>query len=888
MLKLVGITKDYISKDQPIVHALNGININFRRCEFVAILGHSGCGKTTLLNIIGGLDRYTDGDLIIEGVSTKDYKDRDWDTYRNHSIGFVFQSYNLIPHINILKNVEIALTISGVSKAERKNRAMEALKKVGLEGLEKKKPNQLSGGQMQRVAIARALVNNPEILLADEPTGALDSDTSIQIMNLLKEVSNDRLVIMVTHNPELAKQYANRIVKMKDGLLVDDSNPYKGESAQEREKHKESAPTVNKGNKKRTSMSFFTAVGLSANNLMTKKGRSFLMSFAGSIGIIGIALILSVSFGFNEYIGRIQTDALSSYPMTVNKETVDVAALVSSVMGQNHDGEDKYPNTNIVQNDSTYTNMIASMVSSKTKNDTKAFKEFIERPDVKEKYIDDIIGVKYSYNVGLNIYSVPSDGENTRRIYPIDFTYGDYSPFEQSFVNKINEEIVEPYMNLTGLKVFEEMIPNYNYELYPDQNYNEILTEQYDLLYGEMPKEMNEVVIIVNEYNCIDDYLLYGLGLKSPQYLMETIINNSMPGAISDPIEDEPFEMSFEELCNLSFYLPMAYDIYEKNEGNDTFSIKTGSELTSTIENSPDTLKLDVVGIIRGKKGVTNTSLSGAVGYLPSLTEYIINQSNRTDIPDHDTVDNNVIIAQKANTTTDVITGASLSDTSYEDVLKNLGCADLSDPDTIYIYPKAFSSKSNINKMVEQFNIENGEKLKEDYIASHPDYTEEELQEYIDNNELRITDTVGTLMSSVQIIVDSVTYVLIAFVSISLVVSSIMIGVITYVSVLERTKEIGILRAMGARKLDVANVFNAETFIIGLTAGIIGVVAALIIDIPLAIIINSLAGVSLNIVVPWYGIVILPIISFILTLISGLIPASIASKKDPAVSLRSE
>lgn len=885
MLKLKGIKKDYVSNNQPTVNALCGITINFRRSEFVAILGPSGCGKTTLLNIVGGLDRYTDGELIIEGKSTKHFKDRDWDTYRNHSIGFVFQSYNLIPHINIQKNVEIALTISGIGKKERKQRAMLALAKVGLEGLEKKKPNQLSGGQMQRVAIARALVNNPEILLADEPTGALDSETSIQIMDLLKEVSKDRLVIMVTHNPELAKKYASRIVQMKDGLLVSDSNPYAGETEEERSALKAiQTKAYSKGKKKQTSMSIGTSIGLSANNLMTKKGRSFLMSFAGSIGIIGIALILSLSYGFNEYISKVQTDALASYPMAVSKNSLNVSALLSSIMSGPDADHVKYPDTNIVTNDSTITDLIHQLVSSSATNDTESFKAYIEQDDVKEKYSDAIVGVQYSYNIGFNVYSNPTIGEETRRVYPIDLTYGDYTISEKATVSYF-ASYVSNYIDMARLEVFQEMIPNYNYTLYPDQNFNEILSEQYDVVYGQMPETMNQVVIIVNEYNCIDDYLLFGLGLKSPQHLMETIVNNFVPGAFANPVEDVKFEMTYEDLCQLSFYLPMSYRLYENNTEKGYFALKTGENLSNSVINSDDTIKLDVVGVIRPKKGVTSTALSGAVGYLPSLTEYIIDQANKTDIPGYDSVETNVILAQKANADIDVLTGQSFNENnSYENNMSSFGVANLNSPEHIYIYPHSFASKTRIYEMVDEYNDYQATKIKQE----NPNATPDELEELINETQIVVTDTVGTLMSSVQIIVDSVSYVLIAFVSISLIVSSIMIGVITYVSVLERTKEIGILRAMGARKLDVANVFNAETFIIGLSAGLLGVLFALLLDIPLALVISSLAEISLTVVVPWYGIIFLPLISIALTLISGLIPARIASKKDPAVALRSE
>ncbi len=914
MLKLIGITKDYVSKSQPVVHALRGIDLTFRRNEFVAILGQSGCGKTTLLNIIGGLDRYTTGDLVIEGVSTKDYKDKNWNTYRNHSIGFVFQSYNLITHINILSNVELALTISGISKAERRKRAKDALATVGLKGMEKKMPNQLSGGQMQRVAIARALVNNPEILLADEPTGALDSETSVQIMDLLKEVAKDRLVIMVTHNPDLANEYANRIVRMSDGLITSDSNPYEGETVEEREIALQNK--INKGRKKETSMSIWTAISLSFRNLMTKKGRTFLTAFAGSIGIIGIALVLSLSYAFDSYIGQVQSDALTSYPMSVSKKSFDVTSLITGVMGNvsNSNKDKKYPSSTEIKEDAVMANLVSSYVASNSTNNTREFKTFIEREDVKKKYSKYITGIEYSYEYEIQVFK---NDETYRRIYPIDFTYGDYSgdrAWEYEYI-KITANSFKSIMN--SMSIYSEMIPDYNAR--NNGNYNEIIDSQYDCIAGKMPSNYDEVVIITDEYNTIDDYMLFALGLKSPQHLMETLMKIAIENNIGDiedeaqrnalinqlkdfePVPDEKFLMTAEQMIEgLTFRVPLQYLLY-KNYGTDAepyFKLKSGEDLTDAIANEK-TVTLKVVGVCRPKRGVTTTSISGAVGYLPSLTDYLLRE-NTLDYPEddglvheypagYDSVSNNAVKAQLDMPDWDVLRGKSFEDSKRDKKANNddLAIIDFAEPTNIFIYPVSFEAKDKVQEMVKIFNNEQEEKIKETYPAFET-LTEPEQQLIIKSRQVKVTDTVGTLMSSVRTIVDSVSYVLVALVSISLVVSSVMIGIITYVSVLERTKEIGILRSIGARKIDVSNVFIAETFVIGITAGIFGVGVALLIDIPIAIVINGLAGIALNVVVPWYGIIGLPVISFVLTIISGLIPSFIASKRDPVIALRTE
>lgn len=890
MLELKNISKDYISKDQPVVHALKGVSLNFRKSEFVGILGPSGCGKTTLLNIIGGLDRYTSGDLIIQAKSTKEYSDRDWDTYRNHSIGFVFQSYNLISHINILKNVELALTISGIKKKERTLRAKEALEKVGLKGLEKKMPNQLSGGQMQRVAIARALVNNPEILLADEPTGALDSETSIQIMNLLKEVSLDRLVIMVTHNPDLAYKYSTRIINIKDGEIISDSLPYDG--IEDNVIVNNTNPNVKeyfKGHKKRTSMSFWTSFTLSLTNLLSKKGRTILTSFAGSIGIIGIALVLSLSFGFNSYITSVQKDALTAYPMAVNKNSFDATSLFMNMMNSNSDeGKSKYPDSDIINEGEYMTSMITQIAASTGQNNTKSFKQYLDDKNNYTKYEKDILGIQYRYSMDLNVYS----SSTYKQVYPVNIKDPSYYEDMSTLEKKAAEQYIEfisNYFSSDIFPAFSEIIPNYDYQKYPNQNYNSILLNQYDLLYGSFPDNKDEVVVMVDQYNCIDDYLLISLGLKSPNYLIRSLLHAMNPTMFKQPVKED-FSITFEQICDLNFYLPISYSTYQKVIGEDNgtsysyFTKKSGDNLKAALEDKDNSLKLKISGVIRPKKGVTSTSLTGAIGYLPSLSDYIIEETNKTNKPSYDSVDTNIVMFQKANPTIDAFTGKEFNNNSYKSNMKILDVCDESEPTSIYIYPASFASKKNIRKMINEYNEEMEQNIRKD----NPDKSEDEIKKMISMNTIVITDSVGTLMNSVQTIVDSVSIVLIAFISISLLVSSIMIGIITYVSVLERIKEIGILRAMGARKIDIANVFNAETFIEGLSSGIIGIVFALILDIPLSILISSLADISLTVIVPWYGIIILPVISFVLTLISGLIPASIASKKDPVVALRSE
>ncbi len=882
MLKLRHITKDYVMSDE-IVHAIKDLSVNFRRSEFVAILGPSGCGKTTLLNIVGGLDRYTSGDLVIEGKSTKQYKDRDWDTYRNRSIGFVFQSYNLINHISVLSNVELALTLSGVGRAERRKRAIEALKTVGLADRIKKRPNQLSGGQMQRVAIARALVNNPEILLADEPTGALDSETSVQIMDLLKEVSKNRLVIMVTHNPDLADKYATRVIRMSDGDLVSDTNPYEGETLKEKNdflaKKKAVLLTDPNARKKKTSMSFFTALGLSFNNMMTKKARTILVSFAGSIGIIGIALIMSVSFGFDNYISSVETDAMSSYPMTIYQSAPDFS--LASLLGTTNNHEfNQYPTGDEIVENSTASNMVTSLAKT-TQNDTASLKLFLENPATQEKYGHLWNAVQYSYSQSLRVYKKTNiDGNQNDKITALTNLSDQYSYLKQSNTYRVkntsddSQLVQDTYRNYIFSSV-ESGVRSYFVNAFSELIDNEdLLKSQYDVLAGRMPEAYNEVILGVDSYNEVSDYLLFGMGVKDPSYLMSQLayyIAQDTPynGMLPEPAEGPKFRSTFSDLLNVNFSTEIKAQSYKKVTDSSTLgyhyeSRYSSPEMKGIIDNS---LELKVVGIVRDKPGVTATSMSGCIGYSPELYSYLVNQGiNPTDQYFSDAT---VLKDQLANPDYDMYTGELFQESTkaadFIDRKNDFGYVDETTPSAIRIYPTDFSSKEGITNMIKDYNAS---------VSS--------------DKKVTITDTMGTVFASLQVVVDSVSYVLIAFVSISLIVSSIMIGIITYVSVLERTKEIGVLRSVGARKKDISRVFNAETLITGLAAGVIGVGFAAILDIPIMLIINALAHLNLTIAVPWYGAILLPLISISLTLIAGIIPSSIAANKDPVVALRTE
>jgi putative ABC transport system permease protein len=837
MLELNGIRKTYVTGTTS-VEALKGIDLKFRDSEFVSILGQSGCGKTTLLNIIGGLDKYTSGDLKINGRSTKDFKDRDWDAYRNNSIGFVFQSYNLIPHQTVLSNVELALTLSGVSKAERRQRATEALEKVGLKEQIHKKPNQMSGGQMQRVAIARALVNDPDILLADEPTGALDTQTSIQIMDLLKEISKDRLIIMVTHNPELATQYSTRIIRLLDGTITDDSNPYNGEDDNIATKTDEDSLTDKKSGKtkkKKTSMSFFTALSLSLNNLMTKKTRTILTAFAGSIGIIGIALILSISNGIQNYIDRVQRDTLSSYPIQLQKESVDVSSMIENMMGNkdknvDHD-KDKIYSNNIM------TDMVNSMVAEVNSNNLKAFKSYLEnhKSDV-DGYISDI---QYSYDVPLYIYSTDtSDG--VTQLNPSSVMENMYG------MSVSGDGMMSAGMQNTS--VWSRLFDN-----------RQMLDEQYDLIAGSWADNYNEVMLVVDENNEIDDYTLYSLGFKDPAEVKK-IFKNVMAG---NSYETEETQYTYDEVLDKKFKLVLPTELYRYN---DTFGIwedaSHDDEYMTTVVNNAEEVK--IAGIIRKNPDAASVSVSSGVAYTKDLMPYIIEKVNEAQI----------VKQQLADPEKDVFTGMSFdNDKTSISTLENnkslLGIASEDNPSEIDIYAKDFDSKEKLQDFINNYN-------------------DEVTADGRDEDTINYTDYVGILMSSVSTIITAISSVLIAFVAISLVVSSIMIGIITYISVLERTKEIGVLRSIGASKKDVSRVFNAETLIEGFVSGAMGIIITLILCIPANAVIKNVTDISNVAQLPVAGAVILVIISMLLTTIAGLIPAKMAAKKDPVVALRTE
>lgn len=895
MLELNDIKKDYVS-GSTTVSALKGINLRFRDCEFVSILGQSGCGKTTMLNIIGGLDKYTSGDLKINGVSTKNYKDRDWDFYRNNSIGFVFQSYNLIPHQTVLSNVELALTLSGVSKTERKRRAIEALEKVGLGEQIHKKPNQMSGGQMQRVAIARALVNNPDILLADEPTGALDTETSIQIMELLKEISKDRLIIMVTHNPELAKDYSTRIVRLLDGVITDDSDPYSLEDMEADIKAKEAVKVKasekkNKksGKKQKTSMSFFTALSLSFNNLMTKKTRTILTAFAGSIGIIGIAMILSISNGIQLYIDRVQRDTLSSYPITLQAESIDISSMVTSMTG-NSDSAEHEDKTKIYSND-IMGDMINTMVKEVKSNNLSEFKKYIENggSDIKS-YVSDI---QYSYDVPLNIY-MKDTSNGVEQLNPstmFDSIYGEGATSTSSAMSS------GMGMGMfSNSSVWNQLLGN-----------QQVLDEQYDVLAGHWPENYNEVVLVTDKNNEVDDYTLYSLGLKDPEEV-RTLFKKMMVGESYETEKDISY--TFDEILDTEFKLVMPTDMYKYNDVTGTWDdySKDDKYMTNVVNNGTD---IKVCGIIRPNDDAVSTSISSGIGYTAKLTEYIIEEVKNSEIAK----------AQLADTSVDVFTGvpfdndrnteitmddvnaymatlspeesaqmqamtsgmsddqilqlfsaslkARTTDATLDSNKSKLGITDLDTPSQIDIYATDFDSKEKVQNIIKDYNKSQQDDGKEENVINYTDY-------------------VGIMMSSVSTIINAISYVLIAFVAISLIVSSIMIGIITYISVLERTKEIGVLRSIGASKKDVSRIFNAETLIEGFVSGALGIVVTLLLCIPANALIKHLTDISNVAQLPVVGGVILIIISMFLTFIAGLIPAKLAAKKDPVVALKSE
>ncbi len=883
MLQLRNVVKNYHTGDE-VVQALKGVSVNFRRNEFVSILGQSGCGKTTLLNIVGGLDQYTSGDLVINGKSTKDFKSRDWDSYRNNSVGFVFQSYNLIPHQSVLSNVELALTLSGVSKAERRKRAKEVLEKVGLGNQIHKKPNQMSGGQMQRVAIARALINDPDILLADEPTGALDTETSVQIMDLLKEIAKDKLVIMVTHNPELAQQYSTRIVKLLDGNVIDDTNPF---SDEDEAKEDDGSYTPRK-----TSMSLFTAFSLSLNNLMTKKGRTFLTAFAGSIGIIGIALILSLSSGFQKYINDVQEETLATYPIQITKKAMDYSELLSKMVGNNEeDSSHNHKGENKVYSGDIMGDMLVSMVSDVKENDLETFKNYIE-DDANgfTKYTSDIT---YTYDTPLYVFNENSANGGIAQVNPsttmTDMGFGGMADAQKSTADFMS---AFSYGN-SSMDMWTQMLDN-----------QDLLKQQYDVLAGHWPENKNEVVLVVDKNNEISDFTLYTLGIRDSSELSDMV--STILGGGEVP-EIDKMEFSYDDLLNLKFKVVLPGNLYKKNSDGTYTDMSTDADFLKTaVANG---LEVKVSAVIRASDSAYATTIQpGYIGYTSELANYIVEENEKTD----------VLKAQLDSPDTDIFTGMPFSDgkeltaddvdmdsvmqqlmasgqvtedmqaqmasmskdqlfemlkgygffqestATYEDNMTKLGYSELAKPASINLYCAEFADKDEITKLIDKYN------------ADYPD------------NEITYTDYIGIMLSSVTKIINAITYVLIAFVAISLIVSSIMIGIITYISVLERTKEIGILRSIGASKKDISRVFNAETFIIGLFSGLIGIGVTVLLNIPISKVIEGFINVSGVSALPWKGGVALVVISVILTLIGGLIPSRLAAKKDPVIALRSE
>ena len=1003
MLELKNIRKEYPAGNNK-VHALRGINLQFRESEFVSILGPSGCGKTTMLNIIGGLDQYTDGDLIINGRSTKHFKDRDWDAYRNHSIGFVFQSYNLIPHQTVLQNVELALALSGVSRSERRKRAAKALEAVGLGDQLKKRPNEMSGGQMQRVAIARALVNDPDIILADEPTGALDSETSVQIMEILKEVAKDRLVIMVTHNPDLAETYSTRIIRMLDGKLLSDTNPV-GRTEMAALQDKDLERLANPSRKKKPSMSFGTSFMLSLNNLFTKKGRTMLTSFAGSIGIIGIALILALSTGINTYIDQVQQDTLSSYPITIEAESVDMSSLMISMMGAHHGENGEHDLDQVYSSTVFYEMMDAMMNAQVSTNNLAAFREYLEN----DSEIKKLATIVYSYDFDFDIYTQDTDGVIIKSDVmalmqqAMGAMYGgDYSSFFSSSMGSA-------YSNFD---VWEELLPGEDGALISDT-----VLEQYDLIHGQWPQNYDEVILFVDSNNEISDLMLYALGLISTAEMNETMSAMSK----GESVESEQLSWSYEELCGITFKLILPAEYYQKDSSGKYVNMSATDAGMDYLWGSSDVgTTLKIVGIARPSEDATSTMVSGAMGYTSALTDYAIRTTEGMDIvkaqmsdptvdiftglpfatgdeveptdaekqaaiteylstltitekaavyvdlmsqPSDDYID--AIVQQQLGTMTradiealiveqyaaemgvdaETVIGyisqmsdeqlfsqmeqaiaaqaaaqyaqaiqqqlgamtqdqlaaaldallennaealgylgmtpltasqfnylydgympATLSDSSYDEAMDALGYVDPDSPSTISIYASTFSDKDKIADLIAEYN---------DGVS--------------EDDQIEYTDYVALLMSSITSIISGISYLLIAFVSISLIVSSIMIGVITLISVQERTKEIGILRAIGASKKNISAMFNAETLIVGLCAGLVGIGSSLLLTIPINAILYHFTGIAgLKAVLPWGASVILVVISAGLTLIAGVIPSKSAAKKDPVVALRTE
>ncbi len=997
MLELKNIVKDYSAGDT-VVHALKGVDLQFRNNEFVAILGPSGCGKTTMLNIIGGLDKYTSGDLIISNRSTKDFKDRDWDAYRKHSIGFVFQSYNLIPHQSVLQNVELALTLSGVSKAERRRRAIEALKKVGLGNQLRKKPSEMSGGQMQRVAIARAIVNDPDIILADEPTGALDTETSLQVMEILKEIAKDRLVIMVTHNPDLADKYATRIIRMLDGEIIDDSKPFEAS-----ENEPISSEDKKQRAKKLPSMSFATSFGLSLKNLFTKKGRTILTSFAGSIGIIGIALIFAVSHGMTAYIDTVQEETLSSYPLTLEAQHMDMGSLLNTFMGKAQSGKE-HPNDAVYQKSMIY-DLVNSLNDMETnENDLKAFKKHLEKEIKKsgENQLNQAVnGVKYTYDMDLLVYTENVDGKiihsDSRQL--LQDLLVEYFGMDLSSMVNFSEDMMggSSSMMFGGSQtvLWQEMLSGDNGNVV-----NDLILKQYDLVYGNWPNKYNEIVLIVDEKNEIDDMTLYALGLKSKEDI-DALADAAFNKKNITPKQEK---WSYKEICDMEFRTVFNSDCYtkDKNSGNFTDLRETEAGLKYLYDNGVD---LKVTGIIRPSAEATSTILSGSIGYTHLLTEYVVENSK----------DSAAIKAQQKDKTTDIFTGLPFSESTgdmtneekKQEFLNYSEELNASEKAETYIKIKSIPDKKELDKMVDDsvkslsredmesqlsaslttqmgmdkkevedyikamtdedmkkmFSEMATERIKAQYAANvkaqmsamtteqlsmafdvelkkfsledfalyhdevlefsessyeknmkelgfvnlndpssiniyastfeNKDIIEDFISEYNANveelSQITYTDYVGIMMSSITTIINAITYVLVAFVAVSLIVSSIMIGVITLISVQERTKEIGILRSIGASKRNVSSMFNAETMIIGFTSGTLGVLITYLLCIPINAILAHLTGIgNLKASLPILVAAALIVISVLLTLVAGIIPSRSAAKKDPVVALRTE
>lgn len=905
MLHIKNISKKYVTGEL-VQNALSDVSLSLRDNEFVAILGPSGSGKTTLLNIVGGLDRYDSGDLVINGISTKRYKDKDWDSYRNHTIGFVFQSYNLIPHQSVLSNVELALTISGVSKAERRQRAKEALEKVGLAEHIHKRPNQLSGGQMQRVAIARALVNNPDILLADEPTGALDSETSVQVMNMLAEVAKDRLVIMVTHNPELAEQYATRIVKLRDGKIISDSNPV----TEEDDGKEQPAEHKNMG---KTSMSFLTSLSLSFNNLKTKKGRTILTSFAGSIGIIGIALIMSLSNGVNNYIMDVQRDAMASYPITIDAQSMDLSSIIESTTSLDSSNQEAQHEKDAVYSNNKALTAMSDVTSSITENNLTKFKTFLDKPDNEIQKSVGSNGIVYSYDTKFSVYN--HDPEN--KLVNIN---------KDPVIDEEQMQSLSPMSNFTKVNSSVRVSGNMS-QLMPGSDGKQIspaIEKNYEVLYGRYPENYDELILVINKDNEISASILYEMGLMPVSEYKEFFEKMNK----GEKIEPTDAKWSYEDICKTEFSLLPACDMYIKNS-HGTYSLaKSDPEIENLLKNA---ITLKITGVIRLKEDSDSKLIRTNLGYTRALTDYLIKHTDESEIvrTQRENPDKNILtgmrfapesdaqkiadvkshfssmgISEKADlirTTMSAISSDAASQLdkmgetelamqfdaylmtaddklllqmydmyvspgSYDDNMAAFGVVSVDAPSSIAIYVDTFEAKDKISACIEEYN--------------------EAAEE---SDKIVYTDYIGLLMSSVTTIITMISYILIAFVAVSLVVSSIMIGIITYISVLERTKEIGILRAIGASKKNISQVFNAETFIIGLFSGIMGVGLSLLLLLPSNIIIHAVAGNSdLVASLPPIGGAALILLSMVLTLIGGIIPAGKAAKQDPVKALRTE